>query len=84
LTPFTGPATKEPPLIEIAVQPAPQVAVRLEKPPASVTVLLVMLELKATSVWFVKLKALAVGVVVTDHVPEVVPPTVTVAVTAVL
>ena len=46
LTPVTGPAVKAAPLMEMAVQPAPQVAVRLENPPARVTVLLVMVELR--------------------------------------
>jgi hypothetical protein len=83
LTPFTGPAAKAAPLIEIAVQPAPQVAVRFEKPPARVTVLLEMVALNAWPVRLLKLKALAVKIVVADHVPEVVPPTMTVAVVAV-
>jgi hypothetical protein len=45
LKPVTGPATKAPPLREMAVQPEPQVAVALANPPASVTALLSMLEL---------------------------------------
>ena len=65
LTPVTGPATKEPPLMEMPVQPVPQVAVRLENPPASVTVLLVMVVLTLTLVWLVKLKA---------ELPAAVPP----------
>ena len=84
LKPVTGPATKDPPLREMAVQFALHVAVRLVNPPPSVTVLLVMVELTATPVWSVKLKALAVGVVVTLQVPDVVVPTVTEVVTAVL
>jgi hypothetical protein len=84
LTPLTGPAVKAAPLMEMEIQPVLQVALRFEKPPARVTVLLVMVELTATLVWFVKLKAFGVGVVVTDHKEEVVPPTVTMAVVAVL
>ena len=55
LTPVTGPAAKAPPLMEIAVQSPPQVAVQLEKEPFSVTALLVIVVLMATSVWLVKL-----------------------------
>ena len=71
-------------MMEMPVHPALQVAVRFEKPPASVTVLLVMVELTATFVWFVKLKALGVGVVVTLQRLEVVGPMETLAVVAVL
>jgi hypothetical protein len=84
LKPLTEPATNAAPFLEIAVHPALQVAVRPENPPARVTVLLVMVELLAADGWSMKLKALAVGVVVTLHVPEIVDPTVTVAVVAVL
>jgi hypothetical protein len=86
-TPVTGPATNAPPLMDMPVQPALQVAVMFVKPPASVTVLLVMVELNATPPCPVKLKALTVPPlvpVVTCHGELVVGPTVTVAVVAVL
>ena len=83
-TPDTGPATKPAPLMEMPVHPALQVAVKFVNPPASVTVLLVMVELMGWPVTFVKLKALAVGSVVTLQAVEVVPPMVTVAVVGVL
>jgi hypothetical protein len=80
LTPVTGPAIHAPPLMEMAVQPAPQVAVAFAKPPASVTALLIMVVLVATPVWSVKLKALTLPVpVVTCQGELVVGPTVTVA-----
>ena len=50
LRPATGPATKEPPFTDIALQPVLQVAARFVKPPARVTVLLVRVELKGASV----------------------------------
>jgi hypothetical protein len=80
LTPVTGPATKAPPLIEMPLQAPPQVAVAPEKPPASVTVLLMVVEVTGTPVTLVKLKALTVPPpvpVVTVHALLVVAPTVT-------
>ena len=50
LTPVTGPAVKAAPLMEMAEHAPPQVAVRLVKPPASVTVLLVVRVLTETPV----------------------------------
>jgi len=62
-----------------------QLAVAPEKLPASVTVLLVVVVLVPTPVWFVKLKALGILLsVVTSQVFDVVPPTVTEAFTVVL
>ncbi len=52
--PLTGPATKEPPLREIPVQPVPQVAVTVPVKPCKVNALLWMVEPTATVVWFVK------------------------------
>jgi len=72
-------------LREMPVQYPLHVAVAPEKLPARVTVLLVMVELGLTPVWFVKLKALGILFkVVTNHVVEVLPPTVTEAFTLVL
>lgn len=64
-------ATKPPPLMD-SVQPE-QVAVRLLNPPPSVTVLLVVRVLRFTLLWLVKLKAFAVGVVVTLQLSDTVP-----------
>ena len=50
LTPETGPATNPAPLMEIPVQPVPQVAVELANPPDNVTVSLVIVEPMATLV----------------------------------
>jgi hypothetical protein len=86
LKPATGPATNAPPLRDMPVQPAPQVAVMFVKPPASVTALLMMGSFNATPVMLLKLKALTEPppLVVAVQTALVVEPTVTVAVVAVL
>jgi hypothetical protein len=75
-----GPAVQPLPLIEIAVQPAPQVTVWPVRPPVSVTVLLVIVELRATLGWSVKVMGLMAGtlVVLIVQVCDCVAPTKTV------
>ena len=84
LKPATGPGTKAPPLREMPVQPALQVAVRFTNVPPNVIGALCIAELRAAPVTLVKLKAGGAGVVVTLQTPEVVGPMVTVVVVAVL
>ena len=71
------------PLRKMPVQPVPHVADRAPVNPLKVTVLLVIVELKLTPVWFVKVIALGVPPppVVTDQADDMVAPMATVAVT---